>query len=180
MAIASADLRKNESKKQPTKPQQKDFNACGDIKSQEASKRSGSGCSHDSPAFSFNAKASKAHLAKLEKKVVPQGAPQQSQSDHCSGNSSSDRLFKSRMTGSNPDKFLPSQQNRETDSVQSMKIMRQQEVLLWINQKVRQLNSEFERTLRYSNNQEVKHKQAVHEKNIVIMMQNDRITQLQD
>ena len=84
------------------------------------------------------------------------------------------------MTGSNPDKFLPSQQNRETDSVQSMKIMRQQEVLLWINQKVRQLNSEFERTLRYSNNQEVKHKQAVHEKNIVIMMQNDRITQLQD
>jgi len=68
-------------------------------------------------------------------------------------------------------KFARISNKNGSDSLQSIKIMRQQEVLLGINQKVRQLNSEFERTLLFANNQEIKHKQEIEQKNLIIVTQ---------
>ena len=112
--------------------------------------------SHESPAFSFNAK--QPNEGKLEGKVLA-AQPQR--------DVMSDQRSKSRSMGSkrqiNGDslkgpKFARFSNKNKSDSLQSIKIMRQQEVLLGINQKVRQLNSEFERTLLFANNQEIKHK----------------------
>jgi len=54
--------------------------------------------------------------------------------------------------------------------------MRQQEVLLGINQKVRQLNTEFERTLLFANNQQIKHQEELDKKNAIITIQNNQIS----
>ena len=56
-----------------------------------------------------------------------------------------------------------------------LKIQQQHEALQGINHAVRSLNSEFERTLMFANNQQVKHETEMNEKNSIIDGQNDKI-----
>jgi len=135
----------------------------------------------DSPPFSFRAKAP-VDPQKAKEKTSGSISPREAVSDQ---RSSDQRAFKgnqsaarfANISNAEKEKFVP-RPRKETESFQSIKIMRQQEVLLCINQKVRQLNSEFERTLRFCEELQIKHKQEMQEKNVIIMMQNNKITHL--
>ena len=107
-------------------------------------------CSSEQNQSGYNSHESPGHTFTLNggKTLQRRSSEIEQQSSHM--NDSKSKSQSRSLFGTYPQKTATANK-KESESVQSIKNFRKQEVLLGINQKVKQLNQEFERTLLFAN-----------------------------